>query len=1025
MTARSSSRSGVPAVAFVAGLALGMLAWVAPSAYAAGVDRSQRVAPLALIPNANTVRMAWIGTPAQRSAAGLMTLQAALNAAPAGQVVSFDPDDYAFTTRLTVPRPVTLETTSPSILYAQFTVSGSGLTADPEVRFGASATGAVVTANAAGAVLDGITVVNPNAVLRPTGIQLGASATGVAINDFTMDGGGQPSSFGVNLTTGSATITNATISGVSTGVGITASSTAGGIAVTGGSFAATVAGIALGTAVAPTISGVTVSGPGAAGTGIDLANSSGATITSPLVTGFARGIGATTTSTGAGPRITDANISGTSKEGIALGSTTGATVVTPTITGDDTAQSIGINLYRATSVTLDRVTVSHFSYGVFTNIGDTGAGPTIISPRISEVSSGGITLGSTQGATITNAILNGAGSGSGTGINVTNAGRVTVSVATINGFGNGVASQSRAGRQLRPRRHLPERTLNIIGTPTASTGISLLGAANATITDIRADVTGGGVVLHDCTGVQVRNLTVIGHEGPTATSGAAILKAYDTQNVSVDHSSIDTGSYGLFFQRTDTATITDATVANVVEYGIYGRSVANLDVSGSTFTDNRAVGNLFVIDPAASISHDINIHNNVMTGNRGGLNLYTGTSAVRFTNNTVTGQPYVISAAPAHDVLIADNTITLPQTGGEAAVMVTPLFEDGAQPGSYSSSGIQVRDNTFTGSGTALQVGSPDPTSPDAARRTLRDPVLVIGNTFPAASTAVLTYPNAVVGADVATTAATLSTVATGPVAVDARDYDDPNDWGSVCRATGYLDGNLVYAGQGAAVYELTVAPVLYPTNCVELSLTEHLDAASGTVLRTGDLLTWTLTPRNDGLRDAPAGWTVTQLLPDGVQLVAITGAGYTFHGLTATATDPLATGTDGPVITVQVRIVANPVADTTMKDVAYIAPLAPANATDLDADGYPDVIVEHLSPLTIPTLATDTDASPTDNDAQGSWTVQQGSAGPIPTPGDHSANHRPGLAQTGTNFGPLANTALLLITGGTLALILARRRYA
>ncbi len=1007
-------------------LAVGILGTAGPGAYAAA-NPVQRATPLALIPNANIVRMAWVGTATQRPApAQLLTLQNALNAAPAGQTVSLDPNDYAFTTRLTVPRAVTLAAAGPSTLFAQFTVTGGGLALNPAVTVGVPATGAVITVTASNAVLGGITMINPNGVLRPIGIQLGATATGVAINDFTMDGGDQASSYGVNLTTGSATITNATISGVATGVGITAASTAAGIAVTGGSFAAVTAGITLGNAVRPSISGVTVSGSGATGTGIDLANSTGATVTSPVVSDFARGIGLSTTNAAAGPVITDAVITGTSKEGIALGSTSDATVTTPTITGTDAVQSTGINLYQATGVTLDRVVVSHYAYGVATNIGDTGAGPRITSPTMSAISTGGITLGSTQGASITHPNLTGTGAVSSTGINVVNAGRLTVSDATITGFGNGVASQVQADAAS-DRVDISLTNLVITGTPTASNGVSLLGAVNPTIVNVSADVTGPGVVVHDCTGVQVRNLTVTGHDGATSTSGSATFKAYDSQHVSVDHSSLDAGSYGFLLQRTDAVTITDATVANVSEYGLYGRSASNVEVSGSTFRDNRVVGNFVVLSPTATVSHDINIHDNVMTGNRNGLNLYSGTSAVQFTGNTVTGQPYAILAAPAHDVTIAGNAIALPGSAGQAALMITPLYEDAAVPGSYASSGIQIRDNTFTGEGTALQVGSPDPSTPDAARRTLLDPVLVIGNTFPAASTAVHTFANSVADQDAPAAAVSRPTVAgpvTGPVAVDARDHGDPNDWGSVCRATGYLDGILVYDGGGAAVRELTAAPVIYPTNCIELSLTESPPA--GTTFRTGDLVTWTLTPHNDGLRAAPAGWSVTQLLPGGVALVAVTGAGYTVDGLTATATGPLPVGADGPVLTVQVRIVATPVTDTTMKNVAYVAPLAPADATDLDGDGFPDVIVEHLGPLVVPTLATDTATSPTDNDAQGLWTVQGSGATPAPPPPDNrGGGGAQGLGQTGARVGPLVQAALLLIGGGVLVLALARRRRA
>ncbi|MEV0645387.1 right-handed parallel beta-helix repeat-containing protein [Phytomonospora sp. NPDC050363] len=974
------------------------------------------------IPNADGLPIAWIGAPADRPSddADLRTLQATLTAATAGQTVSFDPEDYIFSSLLSVPRQVTLASASPSVLFARFTVA-QGVTADANVTFGVAVTGAVVTVSTAGAALKDIKIVNPNAVTRPTGVQLAAAATGVTIDRFTMDGGGEALSYGVNLTSGSAVITTPAISGVATGIGAAAASVAPNLAVEGGTIAATTAGIALGTTKAPRVSNVTVTGSGSGvGTGIDLANSSGAVVSSPVVRDFNRGIGATATSTAPGARITGARLTGIGREGIALGSTIGPVVTTPEIVGTDTANSIGVNLHLVSEATLDRVVVSHFAYGVSTNIGATGVGPKIISPVVSDVTVGGITLGSTQGAVITDPIVSGLGTGSG--INLMNSGRVTVTDGRISGFLNGVASQS-AGAADSDRTDIRLSRLEITGPPNASTGISLLAAKSPLITDITADVTGAGVVVHDSTDVVIEDLTVIGHEGPSDSTGSAILKAYGSQNVSVDRASIEAGSYGFFYSSTTGATVTNALVSNVVLYALYSRSSAEIEVSRSRLEDNDSAGVFTVTEADLPISRDIDLHDNVLSGNRDGILLYSGTRGVRFTDNTVSGQTFTISAASAHDVTIAGNEIEQAGADGLAAVMVSPIREDRDQLGSYSSSGIEIRGNTFTGSGTWLQVGSPDPSAPDAAYRTLRDPVLVVGNSFPAASTAVRNFANAVVGDDTATA----RVAEAGPVAVDARDYDDPNDWGAPCRPTGFLDGELVYDGEGAAVYELTEAPALYPTDCIELSLTQSIEQQS---VRAGEVVTWTLTPRNEGLRDAPAGWSVTQLLPEGVELVSMSGDGYTFDGLTATAGAALPVDADGSPITVTVRVVSEPETPVTMRNVAYVAPLAPADATDLDGDGYADVVVEHRSPLEVPTLETDTDASATDNDAQGVWQVVPGGAAPTPTPtpSPTSSDGPSGsgdLAVTGTLAVTLGLTAVLLLIGGVATLAFARRRRA
>ena len=57
--------------------------------------------------------------------------------------------------------------------------------------------------------------------------------------------------------------------------------------ITGGRFAAATSGISLGTASQPLVTGVDVTGPEATGTGIDLANSTGAIVGQATVHGFA------------------------------------------------------------------------------------------------------------------------------------------------------------------------------------------------------------------------------------------------------------------------------------------------------------------------------------------------------------------------------------------------------------------------------------------------------------------------------------------------------------------------------------------------------------------------------------------------------------------------------------------------------------------------------------------------------------------------------------------------------------------
>jgi hypothetical protein len=179
--------------------------------------------------------------------------------------------------------------------------------------------------------------------------------------------------------------------------------------------------------------------------------------------------------------------------------------------------------------------------------------------------------------------------------------------------------------------------------------------------------------------------------------------------------------------------------------------------------------------------------------------------------------------------------------------------------------------------------------------------------------------------------------------------------------------------------------------------------------------VTWTLTPHNAGPRAAPAGWSITQLLPDGVVLVSMTGDGYAVSALTATGTSDLPAGADGPSLTVTARLVAPPPGASTMRDVAYVAPAANA---DLDGDGVVDVIMEQRSPLVVPTIATDTTTTATDNDAQGVWAVSVSAPfPPATTAGDG------GLATTGSDAGRPAVAAILLVLLGLSLVVGARSR--
>ena len=136
------------------------------------------------------------------------------------------------------------------------------------------------------------------------------------------------------------------------------------------------------------------------------------------------------------------------------------------------------------------------------------------------------------------------------------------------------------------------------------------------------------------------------------------------------------------------------------------------------------------------------------------------------------------------------------------------------------------------------------------------------------------------------------------------------------------------------------------------LTLTKKL-ASSGT-FHPGDTVTFTLTPHNDGPVDALPGWSVTDLLPDGMTLVGMAGEGYTCTGAQCVSSTPLAAGADGATITVTARISQVYIGE--LHNLAWVAP------SDEDAP--------ETNPLVVPAKGANSDTTPTDNEAQAKLTV-------------------------------------------------------
>jgi uncharacterized repeat protein (TIGR01451 family) len=140
-----------------------------------------------------------------------------------------------------------------------------------------------------------------------------------------------------------------------------------------------------------------------------------------------------------------------------------------------------------------------------------------------------------------------------------------------------------------------------------------------------------------------------------------------------------------------------------------------------------------------------------------------------------------------------------------------------------------------------------------------------------------------------------------------------------------------------------------------------QLQKSGGTwtgLLVPGTEVSWTLTPNNAGSSAAIAGWSVTDLVPTGMSIVSMSGAGYTCD-ITTIPTDPtckaadgLAAGATGAPITVVTKVNAG-WTGSTFRNVAYV-------------DKSPNDVPE-TNPLVKPARDNDitNPVTPTDNDAQ------------------------------------------------------------
>jgi nitrous oxidase accessory protein NosD len=953
-----------------------------PAAPAGPAPAPARLLGAAPITNAaaDAVKVAWVDadTTSPQPAALPYTLQQALDAAGAnGGVVHVADGVLGYAKVLTVKADTTVVSANGTSIAALWSIATDGVTFTQGGSVALTGTPAngksvvTVASGKSGVTLNDIDITANASSTGTTGLLINGT-NGTTVNRYTFDAG-TSGGYGISARTASGVVVNgATMTNVSMGYFMHGSETvAAGPKFTDVNIDAYGAyGIQLGNAAGATFTDVTITGSGGQSTvnsgAVDLGSTTSAVFTDVNLSGYGYGIKQLATATGAGTTVTRAKIDA-ALIAVATGKTDGVSLTDVKITGGKTNVNTSLGIEgAATGLTLTRVSIDGYYYGARSTAAS-GSGFTATDLSIKKATFG-LVIGGLSDATLTDVTIDADGvTPAGTTYAVqagAAAANLTASGLTVKGaYSNGIGVSGTTGSSDWSRSGITVTDSTFTG---AGTAVAVANASTVIVERITATLAegkGSGVSIRNVNGLTVSDSTINGSTTTTYQSGTNGIRSYFSQDVTVRDTVLTDGTTGLYWDTTTGVTVERVTVSGADWYGNYTEMVADYVLTESVFTDNAAIANL-TINPSSTasprdvraVSRDIRWSASRFTGNGSGIYLAKGLTGFEFDHNAVSGTgTYVIGAFPAHDVHVHDNTIDY--TGEQGAVMVgTDSYSNLDAPDDYASSAITVTGNTFTGAGAFVRVGSSG-----GQQTALSDDstVLVVGNVFPADSVAIDTRSNAG-GRD--------------GVAVDARDHATANNWGSVCKATNEHDG---YLGGGAAITQVGDHQVLYPVNCIDLSVTEG-PASAGTA-KVGDTVSWTLEPHNDGLTAAPAGWSVTQILPTGIELVSMTGAGYTFDGLTATSSNDLERGQDGPPITVKVRIVdvawTQGEATRALPNVAFVSPLAADNASDRDGDGFADVIIENLNPLAVPTITTDTFASATNNDTQGVVSAVRGAS--------------------------------------------------
>jgi hypothetical protein len=716
-------------------------------------------------------------------------------------------------------------TTAASISNVEMNGPGSGTTYGIDYQ---NASGVVVTAPVITGVLHGISTSTPTttasgphisgADITATGNAIGLGATsGSLIEDVTLtriEPTNNAAAIGINILNATdVAVDNPTISGFRDGISVAAGNNAAGLTISRGTIAAVINAVNLGGSVDARVTSITANGQARPAvtvvttTAIELAGSSGTNIADLTATNVARGVNAPVANTTTGLVISDSDITLTDAAaaiGINLGGTEGAELIDLTISG------VARTISRTTGISTNRASAAIISNAV---IGDVATGIGGVWERLSGRDIPGHTI---TNATITN---------TGIGIYTANTNGTNITSSSVDAWGEGIAGHEDA--------NITVKDTVVVG----HTGTTFQNGTNC----IRFYYTDGVTVVDT-----------------TTESGATGLYLDMSMDVNVARMEISKATwYATYAESIDGFTLSESRIVD-------NAGIGNLTINPTEIDD---------IDHR-QVSSDIVFEDSTFADNIAGLYLPLGASDVTFHRNAVMGtSTYVLLGTPIHNLVFADNQVTFthdpdqmsfagilsdapslgdppeeppitdeveeglpleaeieqvaasvadlsaivapasatPPENATAAVWVAPLWNN-LDTDSASSDNIEVLNNTFSGDGPFVGVGTTSetnkesplaPANPSLAR-TLRDTIDVSDNVFPAPSTAIVTVDNAERGDD----GDSSNQMINSDAAVDAR---GDNDWGSPCYARVPTDN---YDGGGAYIHEVRVNQVLYPTLC-------------------------------------------------------------------------------------------------------------------------------------------------------------------------------------------------------------------